>query len=146
MSTRENPADLPTRGVAVAELALSEMWWRGPTFLSEEEEAWPKTKMGPSPDAATEVRKKVKTTFGEPVRESTLFVLKPEVPSRLQPSRFSSWNSLVRVRAWVQQFVNNCRAPAPVEHNGRSSGELKCQEVVDVETEIIKEAQQRSVL
>ena len=36
--TRENPADLPTRCVAAAELALSEMWWRGPTFLREEEE------------------------------------------------------------------------------------------------------------
>ena len=62
VSTRENPADLLTRDVAVAELALSEMWWRGPTFLSEEEEAWPKTKIDTNPDAATEVRKKVKVS------------------------------------------------------------------------------------
>ena len=140
VSTRENPADLPTRGVAVCELARSEMWWRGPTFLSEEEEAWPKTKIDPSPDAAAEVRKKVKTTLEEPVRESTLFVLKPEIPSRLQPSRFSSWNRLVRVRAWVQRFVNNCRAPI----SGRSSGELKCQEIADAEIGIIREAQQEA--
>ena len=34
----------------------------------------------------------------------------------------------------------NCRAPS----SGRSSGELKCQEVADAETEIIKEAQQEA--
>ena len=45
VSTRENPADLPTRGVAVAELALSEMQWRGPTFLNKEEEAWPRQRL-----------------------------------------------------------------------------------------------------
>ena len=50
-----------------------------------------KTKIDRSPDAAKEAQRKVKTTFGEPVRELTLFVPKPEVPSRLQPSRFSSW-------------------------------------------------------
>ena len=82
----------------------------------------------------------MKTTFGEPVRESPLFVLKSEVPSRLQPSRFSSWNSLVRVREWVERFVNNCKAPS----GGRGSGELKCQEVADAETEIIREAHQEA--
>ena len=67
-------------------------------------------------------------------------MLKPEVPSRLQPSRFSSWNSLMRVRAWVQRFMNNCEAPS----SGRSSRELKCEEVADAETEIIREAQQEA--
>lgn len=55
-----------------------------------------------------EVRKK---TSGVPVRESILFALTPEIPSRLQPSRFSSWIRLVGVKARAGYFVNNCRIP-----------------------------------
>ena len=66
MRTRENPADLPTKGTGVAELKQSEMWWRGPSFLSKEQGTWPKTKTDPSPEAAMGVRKKMKTKFGEP--------------------------------------------------------------------------------
>ena len=54
-----------------ADLPTSEMWWRGPTFLSKDQQTWPKTKTDPSPEAAMEVRKKMKTS-GEPVQESTL--------------------------------------------------------------------------
>ena len=67
MTTQENPAHLPTRGAAVAELKQSEMSWRGPTFLSKDQETWPKTKTEPSSEAAVEVWKKIKTT-GEPVQ------------------------------------------------------------------------------
>ena len=135
VSTRENPADLLTRGAAVAELKPSEMWWRGPTFLSKDQETWPKTKTDPSPEVTMEVGKKMKTS-GEPVQESTLFALMPETPSPLQPSRFSSWRKLVRVRAWVGRFVNNCR----IHINERSYGKLGCQEIAHAEIEIIKEA------
>ena len=31
--TKQNPADFETRGLTVSELADSEMWWNGPTFL-----------------------------------------------------------------------------------------------------------------
>ncbi|XP_068671293.1 uncharacterized protein [Montipora foliosa] len=87
----------------------------------------------PSPEATMEVWK----TSGEPMQELTLFALMQETPSRLQPSRFSSWRKLVRVRAWVGQFVNNCR----IHINERSYRELGCQEIADVEIEIIKKAQ-----
>ena len=39
---RLNPADLPTRGVKTRDLKNSEIWWQGPKFLRESEEAWPK--------------------------------------------------------------------------------------------------------
>ena len=38
---RLNPADLPTRGVKARALKNSEIWWQGPKFLREPEEAWP---------------------------------------------------------------------------------------------------------
>ena len=93
----------------------------------------------PSPEATMEVWKKMKTS-GEPMQELTLFALMQETPSRLQPNRFSSWRKLVRVRAWVGQFVNNCR----IHVNERSYRELGCQEIADVEIRIIKKAQQEA--
>ena len=90
-----------------------------------------------TPEAALEVRKKVRTTFDVPDKESVLFALTPQVTWCLRPSRYSSWTRL-RVRAWVHRIMNNC---GMVPEEG-SSGELTSQEISDAETDIIKEAQQ----
>ena len=55
--TKQNPADFGTRGLTVSELADSEMWWKGPTFLAFPESDWPKPKAAnPKEEALTEVR------------------------------------------------------------------------------------------
>ena len=55
--TKQNPADFGTRGLTVSELADSEMWWKGPTFLAFPESDWPKPK---SPNQAEEALTEVK--------------------------------------------------------------------------------------
>ena len=40
--TKQNPADLATRGSEPAELAKAEIWWHGPSWLSQGSEHWPK--------------------------------------------------------------------------------------------------------
>ena len=134
VNTHQNPADLPTRGMSVTEVKRSEMWWRGPNFLSMPEDAWPKTEIDATPEATLEVRKKARATFDVPGTESVLFALTRKTTWRLDPSR------LLRVRAWVHRFVNNCGKPL----EERSSGELSSQEISDAETDIIKEAQQEA--
>ena len=39
--TKENPADLATRGSTPAELAQSDLWWHGPRWLSQLPDQWP---------------------------------------------------------------------------------------------------------
>lgn len=39
--TRDNQADLASRGVSVAQLIDSKLWWNGPTFLEESWLKWP---------------------------------------------------------------------------------------------------------
>jgi hypothetical protein len=39
--TEINPADIPTRKPSVEELAANRAWWKGPEFLTKEEEEWP---------------------------------------------------------------------------------------------------------
>ena len=58
VGTHQNPADLPTRGMSVTEVKGSEMWWKGPKFLSMSEDTWPKTEIDVTPEATLEVRKK----------------------------------------------------------------------------------------
>ena len=139
LNTHQNPADLPTRGISVTEVKRSEMWWKGPNFLSMPEDTWPKSDA--TPEARLEVRsKKARATFDVPGTESVLFALTRKTTWRLDPSRYSSWTRLLRVRTWVYRFVNNCGKP-PEE---RSFGELSSQEISNTETDIIKEAQQEA--
>ena len=116
------------------------MWWRGPKFLGMPEDTWTKTEVDVTSEATLEVNKKVKTTFQEPGKESTLFAQAPQATWRLHPSRYSSCTRIVRVRACVQRFVNNCRRL----QQERSSGELTSHEISDAETGIIREAQQEA--
>jgi hypothetical protein len=39
----ENPADLPTRGLSVADLSENKFWMEGPSFLKDGGNAWPTT-------------------------------------------------------------------------------------------------------
>ena len=57
VQSKENPADLPTRGLTAADLELSEFWCNGPAFLYEEKDEWKKTDMISTEDASKEVSK-----------------------------------------------------------------------------------------
>ena len=39
--SRENPADIGSRGMSVSELKEIVLWWQGPAWLTESEESWP---------------------------------------------------------------------------------------------------------
>ena len=53
--TKQNPADLGTRGLSLSDLESCSMWWQGPEFLKTPEENWPTTKKSiPSEEALHE--------------------------------------------------------------------------------------------
>ena len=54
---------------------------------------------------------------------------------RLSPNRFSSLTRLVRVKAWVARFINNCSSQC------KESGELSAEEIELSTLQLIKEAQ-----
>ena len=53
-STKDNPADHLTRGMASSALACNEQWWKGSEFLRMDEEEWPPNQFEMSKDAVTE--------------------------------------------------------------------------------------------
>ena len=157
VSTKENPADRATRGTSVSELASDELWWSGPQFLQNTEDKWPKRKLS-APDLGEELNSQVRVnrlensnTPVEPItklRTVMMATLDPE--SRLLPSRYSKWYrinqpgkcevglSIVRVRGWVNRFIENSRTT----RENRESGELKPKELVTSEEQIIKQTQE----
>ncbi|XP_064482943.1 uncharacterized protein LOC135395780 [Ornithodoros turicata] len=90
----QNPADALTRGQTVEKLHDSQLWWRGPSWLSEQEEHWPRQEAHSTENLqSVEVEKRrqeviVMTTVAAP-------------PPLMTVSGFSSYTKLLRVTAWL---------------------------------------------
>ena len=39
--TKENPADLPIRGLSSSDLKENSLWWKGPEWLKQDQISWP---------------------------------------------------------------------------------------------------------
>ena len=93
----QNPADCASRGLFPKELIEHELWWQGPAWLKLSPPNWPKqTDIPPStiPDEQKEI-----------CVHTHLELMEPIIPL----DRFSSYNMLTRVTAWVFRFISNAR-------------------------------------
>ena len=92
--TKYNPADLASRGATSAQLLNSALWWEGPPWLPLDPSCWPTPPTSQQPSVLPEVREAVLVTITEPP---------------LADWRFSSWEHLVRVLAWVNRFITRSK-------------------------------------
>ena len=89
----ENPADSPSRGLFPLELVSHGLWWKGPPWLKSE---WPNNSI---------------TSIETPEEEklvshvANVFDLSPVVSF----NRFSSYDKLLRVTAWIYCFISYCK-------------------------------------
>lgn len=164
-----NPADIATHQSGMTSLANNEVWLNGPTFLSKSEEEWPynenfknnklkEVKKGMQPTPAESQVVKLDTNMGElfnneccgsrniqfpdlEYQKGGISVLNTRIiDDHLKPERFSSLIRFLRVKAWVYRFIYNCKS---LKEN-RSGGELSVDEVNDMQTNVIREAQIQS--
>ncbi|XP_035233025.1 uncharacterized protein LOC118204843 [Stegodyphus dumicola] len=102
--SKQNPADLISRGADPVKLQLCELWWRGPPFLLQP------------------VMTKCQDDIPEESEELYLRELKPPAVSEIyalintyEPlnviNNCSSYNKLLRVVAWCKRFLHNTRHP-----------------------------------
>ncbi len=98
ISSGDNPADIASRGSSVDDLISSSLWWSGPSWLSCPENTWPAAKASPLPRSLPGVKLTVLTAALTPVEDWDLW------------RKFSSYTQLVRVYAWIQRFIYNCRS------------------------------------
>lgn len=96
VDSNSNPADLLSRGLNINDLKNSDMWWHGPPFLNSVD--WvPSKKSKIQCENLPEIKTKIVTalsTSSEPL---------------IDFERFSSFNRLRRVGAYVLRFIHNSR-------------------------------------
>lgn len=94
-----NPADPASRGLTPTQLLSHPLWWGGPQFLSQSQVSWPKIKFTP---LNFEDLPETKTI------QQFCFVA-TSIDSNKMFDKFSSWNHVLRIYAYVFRFINNLR-------------------------------------
>lgn len=126
VNTRENPADILSRGCTPSELMNSEIWWFGPQWLRCDSLpgkcVLPKTLLGD--DEVPEMRR----TALPVVVEQQYFI---------DYARFSSFSLLTRVTARCLRFIHNARTPKHL----RSYGFVTADEIRNAIYCIVKDVQ-----
>ncbi|KRX13015.1 Tigger transposable element-derived protein 6, partial [Trichinella nelsoni] len=120
--TGENPADMLSRGCSLKRLEESQLWWEGPPWLSLPVENWPKKSIRVD-------QSKITSTAEARNKITTLAVSVIEKNDRLDPSRFSNFEKLVRVTAFCFRFFRNLQLP----RHERKFAELTVEELAKAE-------------
>ena len=123
----QNPADIPSRGMTASELVTEDKWWKGPEFLHNVEEEWPRKDNAHSDNenAMKEIAKNPANithvlVSGEQVRQTGLHQI-------IDANRYSSLTKLLRITAYVLRFARRSREKRGPELNAeeiRSAEEL----------------------
>ncbi|XP_046391251.1 uncharacterized protein LOC124159470 [Ischnura elegans] len=103
VSSEQNPADHPSRGLDPDALINSSLWWRGPEWLLSTQENWPRQP--------------------EPVIVPQLFVVQAAEENAIL-KRFSSITRLTRVMAYCLRFIARCQRSRIPNTNFLSTSEL----------------------
>ncbi|KAL0881931.1 hypothetical protein ABMA27_001690 [Loxostege sticticalis] len=113
--TSLNPADIGSRGSDAKQLQNCQLWWNGPTFLTQREEEWPQ-----QPSRTTETDLPEFKALCNFTTEQTDY--KTHYANCI--NRFSSFTKLQRVIAYVQRFIHNYFNP-----QDKRTGYLKISEL-----------------
>ena len=132
-STEENPADLGSRGVLASQLKENQLWWRGPSWLTERPDDWPVlTESLQTPESLIEQKK-----------NAAVMMTKADIVSGIagviDVNDYSTLQRLVRVTAWIKRFIDNSRAKA--KQNEKRTGRLEADELKCAEIEWLKSVQ-----
>ena len=128
--SRENPADIGSRGMSASELKENVLWWQGPTWLTESEMSWP-SEGSVSPTA--ESREEERTT-SILVARTDLIV---GIDKVIKIDKYSCLRMVLRVTAWLKRFCFNVSKKTK---SVRKHGPLSVQELTETEVDWIKAA------
>ena len=112
---KDNPSDLPARGLQLGELLESDHWWHGPSWLSLPKDCWPQplSKLEPTTEAISEMKKECKKSQSEVSLFST--EKSCEVVNLENIICSSDYSSILKlfITTFMLRFVNNLRSRSP---------------------------------
>ncbi|XP_053686349.1 uncharacterized protein LOC128735892 [Sabethes cyaneus] len=127
----QNPADMVSRGMRVNDFVQSTLWKNGPNWLCKSEEVWPQeTAFEKIPEDIME-RETVVAVVSNMERHNSIF------------TRYSNYNKLIRIVAWLQRFRNNCHLRR-IGENLLLAPTLTVKELESSKTQLIKLVQSES--
>ncbi|GFR29754.1 integrase catalytic domain-containing protein [Trichonephila clavata] len=96
-----NPVDLPSYGCSLLQFSESG-WWRGPDWLKDPGDRWPKLEIKPDEILVLLERKKgINLNVGLGVTA--------EIDKVKWCEKFSEFSKMVRILDWVKRFTKNCQ-------------------------------------
>ena len=93
LNSRDNPADLLTRGMSYDKFIANTIWRHGPEWLNYEDQ-WPEQKF---------------RTQMEPTDVTVLEIHETNCQPLFDPQRCNSWKKLIKVTSLVFQFVHKIK-------------------------------------
>lgn len=110
INTKENPADVASRGCQPDELKSNELWWTGPKWLKEQDINWPK--QPPAMEFLT--TEEMKSSHRSAIRTVCVGAIESSGGSEcIRVENYSSLTRLVRVTAFCNRFINNYVGVSP---------------------------------
>ena len=132
ISSKENPADLLSRGTSARMCAESMLWWEGPEFLKKNKNEWPVSRWN---------KMKKLENDQEQAEDEKLKCFTGQIntiENCLDPKNYSNLQKLLRVTAWIQRFLKNSKQ---LNKSKRETGELSVNELKEVEIKLIRQEQ-----
>ncbi|XP_011858442.1 PREDICTED: uncharacterized protein LOC105555996 [Vollenhovia emeryi] len=122
ISSKDNPADLISRGATPELLMRADSWWKGPPWLMQNKEFWPVEGEELSCESVPEMRKQA------------IIATAVNCEAIINYNKFSSLNKLLRVVAYVLRFSHNIRC----EKKRREIGAITAEELQKAKASTIK--------
>ncbi len=118
-----NPADCATRGLLPSQLKGHELWWKGPSWLSQSPNDWPAIKL-PELETIPERRANIHVE----IADSSFDIV----------NRFSCLTSCIRITALIRRWIHNHR------NMEKRKEKLTRQEYEEADQVLIRQSQKRS--
>jgi hypothetical protein len=131
--TKQNPADIATRGLSLEELSTSKLWWEGPCFLLQDEKNWPERKIPHPGESAVEEKSPTFAVGVEGPEDKTSFAL--------HPSHWSDLRKLTRRIGFVRRLAAWIMKKPLSKGIQKWTSELKNEEYQEAEDCVLRMAQ-----
>ena len=123
---RLNPADLPTRGVKARDLKYSEIWWHGPKFLRELQEACPEQPNIQVP--YDQVQDEMKAEFRKSIQKLSTNYATTEVTCSVEAvinlKNYDDGAQLFHITAYVLEFIHKLKSSIALKLKTEDEGEV----------------------
>ena len=129
--SKDNPADMASRGLLASEIIANALWWNGPEWLSADDAEWPLT---PSTE---------ETLLEKRLNKSICTVVTQILPLNIE--KFSSLQKLFRVFGYVLRFIAQVkvRCGFKIQSSAQVSDSLTAIELGDASYRLVSYEQQK---